>query len=135
MKQRFWTDKDFDVFYIEGLENRMTALQNIVQPKFFHIGDYFSNVLSGYVIGESYPHIPKHARRTFILLTYILVSLAPSIRDYKSLSHFQIRLCVTHLFIVTAVIYENPNKKTIAKRIKNALSALTSHNKDFIISG
>src|SRR5699024_12626120 len=40
-----------------------------------------------------------------------------------------------YLFIVIAVIYENPNKKTIAERFKNDLSALTSLNNDFIISG
>jgi len=135
MKQSFWTDKDFDVFYIEGLENRMTALQNIVQPKFFQLGDYFSNVLSGHGTGEFYPHVAKHARRTVNPPTDSWVAFAPAKRGYKALPHFQIGLWGTHLFIVIAVIYENPNKKTIAERFKNDLSALTSLNNDFIISG
>ena len=34
MVGRFWEKDDFDVFSIEGLENRMEALQNRIQPKF-----------------------------------------------------------------------------------------------------
>ena len=34
MVNHFWEKDDFDVFSIEGLENRMEALQNRIQPKF-----------------------------------------------------------------------------------------------------
>src|SRR5690625_6830025 len=135
MNQIFLIDKDVDDVYIEGLENRMTALQNIVQTKFFQLGDYFSNVLSGHGTGEFYPHVAKHARRTVNPPTDSWVAFAPAKRGYKALPHFQIGLWGTHLFIVIAVIYENKNKKTIAERFKNDLSALTSLNNDFIISG
>src|SRR5690625_2526567 len=133
MKQSFWTDKDCDVFYIEGLDNRMTALQNIVHPKFFQAGDYFSNFLSGVGTGQFDPHVATHPRRTVNAPTDSWVAFAPAKRGYNALPHFQIGLWGTHLFIVIAVIYENPNKKTIAERFKNDLSALTSLNNDFII--
>lgn len=131
----FWTNKDFDVFYIDGLKNRMTALQDVVQPKFYQLGDYFSNVLSGHGTGEFFPHVAKHARRTVNPPTDSWVAFAPAKRGYKALPHFQIGLWGTHLFIVIAVIYENPNKKIIAERFKNNLQALTSLESDFIISG
>src|SRR5699024_12210912 len=47
----------------------------------------------------------------------------------------QIGVLGTDLCIVIAVIYENPNKKPTAERFKIDLSALTSLNNDFIISG
>ncbi len=135
MTKSFWTDKDFDVFYIDGLENRMTALQDIVQPKFFQLGDYFADVLSSHGTGEFFPHVARHARRTVNPPTDSWVAFAPAKRGYKALPHFQIGLWGTHLFIVIAVIYENPNKKVISQRFKNDLSALTSLDNDFIISG
>ena len=135
MTKDFWTHKDFDVFYIDGLENRMTALQDIVQPKFYQLGDYFADVLSGHGTGEFFPHVAKHARRTVNPPTDSWVAFAPAKRGYKALPHFQIGLWGTHLFIVIAVIYENPNKKVIAERFKNNLNALTELDDDFIISG
>lgn len=135
MTKNFWTDKDFDVFYIDGLENRMTALQDIVQPKFFQLGDYFSDILSAHGTGEFFPHVARHARRTVNPPTDSWVAFAPAKRGYKALPHFQIGLWGTHLFIVVAVIYENPNKKVISERFKHNLSALTSLDNDFIISG
>ena len=38
MSKTFWEDKDFDVFQIDGLENRMTALIENVRPKFEELG-------------------------------------------------------------------------------------------------
>lgn len=135
MTNDFWMNEDFDVFYIDGLENRMTALQNIVQPKFYQLGDYFADVLSGHGTGEFFPHVAKHARRTVNPPTDSWVAFAPAKRGYKALPHFQIGLWGTHLFIVIAVIYENPNKKVISQRFKNNLKALTTLDDDFIISG
>ncbi|RKJ52340.1 DUF1054 family protein, partial [Butyricicoccus sp. 1XD8-22] len=34
-----WTNEDFDVFRIDGLEQRMEALTTIVRPKFQILGE------------------------------------------------------------------------------------------------
>ncbi|MGB2872307.1 DUF1054 family protein, partial [Psychrobacillus psychrotolerans] len=34
MSKTFWTKEDFDVFQIDGLENRMAGLTEKVRPKF-----------------------------------------------------------------------------------------------------
>lgn len=135
MSKSYWNKEDFDVFYIDGLKNRMTALQNQVQPKFHQLGDYFSDVLSGHGTDEFFPHVAKHARRTVNPPTDSWVAFAPAKRGYKALPHFQIGLWGTHLFIIVAVIYENPHKKIIAERFKNNLESLTSLKSDFIVSG
>src|SRR5699024_7942494 len=63
------------------------------------------------------------------------VAFAPAKRGYKPLPHFHICLWGTHLFIVIAVIHQNPNTNPIADRFKNDLSALTSLSTHTIISG
>ena len=49
--------------------------------------------------------------------------------------HFQIGLWGTHLFIILAVIYENPDKKGIAERLDRKLDVLTSLPGTYIVSG
>ena len=56
-------------------------------------------------------------------------------RGYKALPHFQIGLWQTHLFIIIAVIYENPDKKGIAERLETNINILTSLPESYIVSG
>lgn len=135
MKNYFWLSDDFDVFTMDGLENRMSALQTRVQPKFETLGRHFSDRLSAHGSDEFFPHVAKHARRTVNPPTDSWVAFAPSKRGYKALPHFQIGLWNTHLFIIIAVIYENPDKKGISERLEQNIDILTSLPESYIVSG
>lgn len=135
MSTFFWQTNDFDVFSIEGLENRMHALQTNIQPKFEQLGRHFADRLSAHGTDEFHPHVAKHARRTVNPPTDSWVAFAPSKRGYKALPHFQIGLWGTHLFIIVAVIYENPDKKGISERLENQMSVLTSLPETYVVSG
>ncbi|PIC64392.1 hypothetical protein CSV79_07125 [Sporosarcina sp. P13] len=135
MTQTYWTTKDFEVFTINGLDSRMTALQEIIQPKFRELGTHFSHHLSTHGKGEFFPHVAKHARRTVNPPKDSWVAFAPAKRGYKALPHFQIGLWSTHLFITLAIIYENPDKVGIAERLERNMKVLTSLPGDFIVSG
>lgn len=135
MKNNFWSAEDFDLFQIEGLHNRMTALQTLVQPKFNQLGINFSAHLSAHGTDEFFYHVAKHARRTVNPPTDSWVAFAPSNRGYKALPHFQIGLWHTHLFIIIAIIYENPDKKGIAERLEKNLDKITALPPSYIVSG
>ena len=135
MHKSFWEENDFDVFGIDGLEKRMKALQARVQPKFELLGRQFADHLSSHGTDEFYPHVAKHARRTVNPPSDSWVAFAPAKRGYKALPHFQIGLWKTHLFIILAVIYENPDKKGIADRLSGQVSVLTDLPTDYIVSG
>lgn len=135
MVGRFWEKDDFNVFSIEGLENRMEALQNRIQPKFGTLGSHFADRLSAHGTDEFFPHVAKHARRTVNPPNDSWVAFAPAKRGYKALPHFQIGLWGTHLFIILAVIYENSDKKGIAERLDSKLDVLTSLPGTYIVSG
>ena len=127
--------EDFDVFSIEGLENRMNALQTLIQPKFHTLGRHFADRLSSHGTDEFFPHVAKHARRTVNPPNDSWVAFAPAKRGYKAFPHFQIGLWGTHLFIILAVIYENPDKKGIAERLEQNSTVLTSLPNTYILSG
>lgn len=135
MQKHFWTDEDFEVFSIEGLENRMIALQTRIQPKFETLGRNFADRLSAHGSAEFFPHVAKHLRRTVNPPNDSWVAFAPAKRGYKALPHFQIGLWGTHLFIILAIIYENPDKKGIAERLQRKLNTITSLPNTYIASG
>ncbi|MFY0516974.1 YktB family protein [Lysinibacillus sp. UGB7] len=130
-----WTNKDFNVFQINGLEQRMDALNTCVRPKFNELGEDFSTFFSGQLGEEFFPHVAKHARRTVNPPNDSWVAFAPYKRGYKALPHFQIGLWSSHLFIVLAIIYEAPQKNVMAQRLLAKKSLLQQLPNDFIISG
>lgn len=135
MNEIKWTNKDFDVFQIEGLEQRMDSLTNIVRPKFQELGEKFSSYFSVKTGDEFFPHVAKHARRTINPPKDSWVAFAPYKRGYKSLPHFQIGLWNTHLFIIVAIIYEAPQKSQMASRLLEQIENFDKLHDDFIISG
>jgi uncharacterized protein YktB (UPF0637 family) len=135
LEQLQWTTKDFDVFKIDGLEQRMEALTSIVRPKFQLLGERYSNYLSIQLGEEFFPHIAKHARRTVNPPKDSWVAFSPYKRGYKSLPHFQIGLWDNYLFIIVAIIYEAPQKTVMANRLLEKKKMFRSLPNNFIFSG
>ncbi|WP_057915091.1 YktB family protein [Peribacillus muralis] len=120
---RFTAD-DFNVFKIEGLEPRMDALKERIQPKLHALGENFSQQLSVMTGDEMYPHVARHARRKVNPPNDTWVAFAANSRGYKMMPHFQIGLWETHMFIWYAVIYEAPNKPEIGKKLEQQADQL-----------
>lgn len=119
-----FTNEDFEVFQIDGLEPRMEALKERIRPKLESLGEYFASTLSTLTGDEMYVHVAKHARRTINPPKDTWVAFANNPRGYKMMPHFQIGLWETHLFIWFAVIYEAPQKQEIAARLTKKLSKI-----------
>ncbi|WP_408010833.1 YktB family protein [Pseudalkalibacillus sp. A8] len=110
-----FTEQDFNVFKIQGLDARMEAIQNQIRPKLEKLGEHFAPTLSAATGDEMFYHTAKHARRTVNPPDDTWVAFANSKRGYKKLPHFQIGLFESHLFVWFAVIYESPVKKDFAR--------------------
>jgi uncharacterized protein YktB (UPF0637 family) len=130
-----FSNEDFDVFLIDGLESRMEALKETIRPKLEILGHYFAPTLSALSGDEMFIHVAKHARRTKNPPNDTWVAFANNSRGYKMLPHFQIGLWNTHLFIWFAVIYEAPQKQTIGEQLKKNINDIYMHTpKDFVWS-
>ncbi|CAM2823597.1 DUF1054 domain-containing protein [Paenibacillus sediminis] len=117
-----FTEQDFDVMTIPGLEPRMEALIQHVRPKLNELGKVLSPYLSALCGEEMFPHVAKHARRKVNPPNDTWVAWASSKRGYKALPHFQVGMFSTHLFIIFAVIYESPNKVTFAHSLEQNIN-------------
>ncbi|KKB41959.1 YktB family protein [Bacillus thermotolerans] len=117
-----FTQTDFNVFSIPGLDSRMEALKTSIRPKLESLGSYFSEELSVLTGEEMFPHVAKHARRTVNPPNDTWVAFSNNKRGYKQHPHFQIGLWESHLFIWYAVIYEAPNKAAVGASLADNLS-------------
>ncbi|MFD1955122.1 DUF1054 domain-containing protein [Paenibacillus thailandensis] len=126
---------DFETFHIEGLEGRMEAIQNRIQPKFKLIGEELAARLSPSAGREMFLHISKHARRTVNPPKDTWLAICHNKRGYKAHPHFQLGLFDDHLFLWFALIYELPNKSAIASAYLNDLDKLVDAvPQDYVLS-
>ncbi|MCP3026258.1 YktB family protein [Halobacillus sp. A5] len=126
-----FTQQDFEVFSIPGLEERMEALRDNVSPKLEAIASDLAPDLTAMTGDEMFVHVAKHARRTTNPPNDTWAAIAANKRGYKKLPHFQVGMWGTHVFIWFAVIYESPIKedfaKTLLKNKKQVLSSVPDH--------
>ena len=126
MDIKHFTESDFDVFAIDGLDQRMEALKERIQPKLRAIGDYFSSELSAMTGEELFPHVAKHARRSVNPPNDTWVAIARNKRGYKMVPHFQIGLWGTHMFVWFAVIYEASGKAEFGRCLEHKAEELAN---------
>jgi len=130
-----FTKEDFQVFTINGLDERMAAIRTRIQPKFKLIGTELTADLSTLIGDEMFLHIAKHARRTVNPPKDTWLAIGPNKRGYKQYPHFQLGLFDDHLFIWLAFIYELPNKTEIATKLMDQMDTIKQLiPSDFVIS-
>ncbi|RJE90614.1 DUF1054 domain-containing protein [Paenibacillus sp. 1011MAR3C5] len=121
-----FTSHDFDVFQLQGLEERMLGIQERIQPKFRALGERLTAELAPSAGKEMHLHIARHARRKVNPPKDTWLAICDNKRGYKAHPHFQLGLFDDHLFMWLALIYEVPNKKGIAAHLMNHLDEVRS---------
>lgn len=130
-----FTESDFDTFLIEGLDERMAAIQSRIQPKFRAIGETLTADLSAILGTEMFLHIAKHARRTVNPPKDTWLAIANNKRGYKKHPHFQVGLFDDHVFIWLAYIYELPEKESFAQTFLDHMDEIKAAVPgDFVVS-
>ncbi|AIK38410.1 DUF1054 domain-containing protein [Bacillus pseudomycoides] len=135
MTLQTFKEKDFAVFSVDGLEERMNAIKTNIHPKLEALGEQFSHYLSEQTGETFFYHVAKHARRKVNPPNDTWVAFSTNKRGYKMLPHFQIGLWGTHAFIYFGLIYECPQKVEAAHAFLGHLNDLkTNIPNDFVWS-
>ena len=124
MKFTGFEKADFDLFLVEGLEERMEVLIEQLRPKFYSIGSDLADDLSSITGDEMHVHVAKHARRKTNPPNDSWVAFAANQRGYKMMPHFQICMWASHVLIQWGIIYEAKNKVTFAEAIEKNLKQI-----------
>ncbi|WP_182199039.1 YktB family protein [Paraliobacillus salinarum] len=134
MQLQGFEKQDFDTFHIDGLDERMKAIQERIQPKFKAIGTELTDHLSVTLGQEMFLHIAKHARRSVNPPNDTWLAVCDNKRGYKKHPHFQLGLFDDHLFIWLAFIYELPGKDKIATTFLSDIDELHQLPESFVVS-
>jgi uncharacterized protein YktB (UPF0637 family) len=126
---------DFAAFQIDGLEARMHAIRERIQPKFRALGTQLCEEIAILAGNEMYLHIAKHLRRKVNAPKDTWLAICDNKRGYKQHPHFQVGLFDDHVFVWFALIYEMPNKKAIAEAyLRQAAKIKRMIPKSYVIS-
>ncbi|MCT3115500.1 DUF1054 domain-containing protein [Leuconostoc lactis] len=94
--------RDFDIFDEPTLSGRMTAIRDVIDPKFEQAAAVLLPILA--TDGQHWAaHIAKHLRRTTNAPDNTWVAFAPNKRGYKMMPHFELGLWADHLYLYLAV--------------------------------
>lgn len=128
-----FTNEDFEVFAVPGLELRMEALKQHLRPKLEQLGHDISSFLSEELHQPVFAHVAKHARRTVNPPNDSWVAFCHDKRGYKQHPHFQIGAWETHAFATFGMIYESPWRGSYAARLKeHAQEVLDTVPEDYV---
>ncbi len=88
-----FTPVDFEVFSVEGFNERMQQIYAHVHPKLLRLGDELAPVLARRLHMEFFPHVAKHARRTVNPPPETWAAFGPSPKGYKRYGY--LALCIS----------------------------------------
>nr|WP_240626661.1 DUF1054 family protein [Vagococcus vulneris] len=127
--------KEFSCFKIEGLEERMAAIRQDIQPVFQELDTYFVNQLAKNLDGTVLPiHIAQHRRRTAYAPDFTWSAMGGDKRGYKKYPHFQLGITGEYIVMWLSFI-DNPQfEKEIAQDFLNHLDLFTDLPEDTVIN-
>ena len=129
-----FTEKDFDVFTIAGLDPRMAEIRSTIQPKFQELDDYFADKLGEKLETEFFVHIAQHRRRTVYPPENTWSALSQKKRGYKMEAHFQLGIWPDYLFMWLSLIDNPKNEKEIAQAFLENQPLFQQLDDDFYLS-
>lgn len=129
-----FTEKDFEVFTIEGLDPRMAEIRAKIQPKFQELDDYFAEKLGKELGTEFFVHIAQHRRRTVYPPENTWSALSQKKRGYKMEAHFQLGIWEDYLFMWLSLIDNPKNEKEIAQAFLDNQELFEQLDDDFYLS-
>lgn len=124
----------FEVFDIEGLDNRMIGVREKIQPVFQSIDEKVVEELES-LLGENLPiHIAQHRRRTTNAPDFTWSAMGGNKRGYKKFPHFQLGITPEYVVVWLSFIDNPQNEVLMAQTCLDHLEWFESLPKDFVVN-
>jgi uncharacterized protein YktB (UPF0637 family) len=109
---------DFEVFKVEGFNERMQQIYAHVRPKLIRLGDELAPELARKLHMEFFPHVAKHARRTVNPPPETWAAFGPSPKGYKRFGYLALCISGAGLHARAVVKSEADKRPEIARSLK-----------------
>ena len=110
--------EDFQVFSIEGFNNRMGKIYERVRPRLLSLGDELAPALSRKLKMEFFPHVAKHARRTVNPPDETWAAFGPSAKGYKRYGYLALCISGAGVHARAVVKSEADRRPEMARKLK-----------------
>lgn len=131
---QMFTDSSFDIFEIEGLDARMSAIRKSIQPIFQDLDEFFMETLEPKLNKELYIHIAQHRRRSVYPPESTWSALSTMKRGYKMQPHFQLGINQHYVFMWLSYIDQPNNEQEMATVLLDSPQLFTPLTDKFVIS-
>lgn len=129
-----FTPVDFEVFKVEGFNERMQQIYAHVRPKLVRLGDELAPELARRLHMEFFPHVAKHARRTVNPPPETWAAFGPSPRGYKRYGYLALCISGAGLHARAVVKSEADKRPEMARGLKSRAAQLVKDFKGSAIS-
>ena len=127
--------QDFNIFDEPTLSGRMTAIRDVIDPKFEQAAAVLLPILA--TDGQHWTaHIAKHLRRTTNAPDNTWVAFAPNKRGYKMMPHFELGLWADHLYLYLAIEENMKPQQTpdIVAKLQRAREQVAQLPAEYVLS-
>lgn len=131
----FFKKSDFEIFNIDGLDERMSAIREHIQPVFQQIGDNYIDDVNEYTSFPGSFHIAQHRRRTTNPPESTWSAIGGNKRGYKKYPHIQIGINEDHIFMFLSLIDNPKHEKRMGNYLLNTPSLWSNLPDDYYLSG
>lgn len=129
-----FTENSFDVFTIEGLDQRMAAIRSEIQPIFQRFHALIIEEINSTSKFDHNFHIAQHLRRSKNPPESTWCAFGGNSRGYKKYPHLQIMINPEYIFIGLAMIDNPTYEHEIAKDLLTHSKSWEGLEEDFKIS-
>lgn len=131
---KMFQKREFDVFKVEGLEGRMAAVRQLIQPVFQELDEYFVKELTPLVGEELIIHIAQHRRRTANAPDFTWSAMGGDKRGYKKYPHFTLGINENYIVMWLSFIDNPQNEKRMAQALLDNMAQFDSLE-GFVVNG
>ncbi|MGX7204826.1 DUF1054 domain-containing protein [Enterococcus pingfangensis] len=128
-------EKSFEVFEVAGLDERMAAIRQVIQPTFQQLNESFQQQLEPLLNEKLFIHIAQHRRRTTYPPENTWSALSRQKRGYKMEPHFQLGIGSEYVFMWLSCIDQPKNERAIAQIFLDNQALFEALSPDFVLSG
>jgi uncharacterized protein YktB (UPF0637 family) len=130
-----FSKEDFNVFDIQGLDERMAGIRERIQPKLRHFAAAGARLIVSEKDAESVPvHVAKHLRRTKHAPENTWCAIGGDARGYKKYPHFQIGIAKEGVSFYLCLIDQPVKEKEMAAALLGRIPDLEQLPRDYVIS-
>ena len=126
--------QDFDVFEVEGLDERMAEVRRVIQPKFQALDERVVMELEPLLGEELIIHIAQHRRRTTNAPDFTWSAMGGDKRGYKKYPHFTLGINGEYIVMWLSFIDNPLNEKVMADALMKEKVLFDELPDDFMIN-